>query len=348
MPSLAKALVAGAAMLPLVFAYGNCLADVIVADGHRSHLYAREGAGAQDWGYEAEVGSAFWAALDPAYVMCARGKHQSPINFHDVAMLNAQPLQFDWETWAENVSFVNNGHTIQANIPADAGFSLSPPDASGSGAKYTLAQFHLHSPSEHHHEERAFALEAHFVHTTPDKKIAVLGVWFELCETGSSMLDSLLAHGAPKGKGTSKSLSSLDLSEVHSAITAHGAKFWSYAGSLTTPPCSESVKWSVLAKPLPISISQLREIHEAMPFNARMTAPQGSVNSPTLVEDKGSESESHGHAASVERSADSVGVKPNTDASHEKNPSILTSTCIAMEPNAALAIVLSAIVLFFM
>ncbi|KAL2911253.1 hypothetical protein HK105_209289 [Polyrhizophydium stewartii] len=344
---LAAAALAALAAAPAVLAHGNCLTDFIASDQHVRHLYAREStASGKEWGYEADVGPAFWASLDPAYVSCSAGKHQSPINFEGKEMLANKPHTFKWARGANNVSFTNNGHTVQANIPAGAGFSLVP----GGGTKtYTLAQFHLHSPSEHHLDERAFALEAHFVHTTPQKDIAVLGVWFELDTQGSALLDSLLAKGAPKGKGKTIGLDKLDLSEVQSAITAAGAKFYSYDGSLTTPPCSESVKWSVLAKPLKISLKQLKAIQEAIPFNSRATAPVGLTNSPSSGPSAGSSS-GEGRGSSSSGSGHGEGKADSQSSSYPANPNkpILSSARSAAGPHRVLAAALALAVSFAM
>ncbi|KAI8921765.1 alpha carbonic anhydrase [Entophlyctis helioformis] len=265
-------------MMPLVqtvAAHPNCLADFIVRPEHAHHLVRRaEGKGA-DFGYEGALSPAFWAALDPAYTTCAVGKHQSPIDFSDPAMLRNTAHALSWANKAAGLTFTNNGHTIQANFPDNStAFSLK---AAGSSETYFLKQFHLHAPSEHHKEERDFALEIHFVHMTESKKIAVMGVWFELAEKGSPFLDQLLANGTPK-EGDKLAIEPLDFAPLKRELTSDKALKWSYSGSLTTPPCSESVAWTVADKPMTISLSQLKTIKAAMPFNARGTAPVGKAN----------------------------------------------------------------------
>ncbi|KAG0296002.1 hypothetical protein BGZ97_004662, partial [Linnemannia gamsii] len=44
---------------------------------------------------------------------------------------------------------------------------------------------------------------------------------------------------------------------------------WEYAGSLTTPPCSENVAWNVMHDPYPIGLDQLRALVNLQGFNAR-------------------------------------------------------------------------------
>ncbi|KAI8929161.1 alpha carbonic anhydrase [Entophlyctis helioformis] len=261
-------------------AHPNCLADVIVRPEHAHVLSRRDGPAdvKSAWSYEGETGDAFWGALSPAYTTCATGKHQSPINFEDKAMTLNPAHRLSWPSDSlTNGTFINNGHTVQVNVPAGSGFSLK---AGTANDVYELAQFHLHAPSEHHRLEKSYALEAHFVHLTPEKKIAVLGVWFDLAETGSPFLDSLIAAGIPKEEGKTTPAITVNLASIRAATSNSSSPFWSYDGSLTTPPCAEGVKWSVLDKTLPISVAQLKAFTDAMPFNSRSTA---AVNKPNSI-----------------------------------------------------------------
>ncbi|KAJ1340264.1 hypothetical protein BSLG_005150 [Batrachochytrium salamandrivorans] len=211
----------------------NCLAEFIVKPEH--HLYTRSEK--IEFGYSGDKGPAFWAKLDPSYTTCAHGKHQSPIDFEDKSMLNAPSHKLSWRSTITNVTAANIGHTVQFNVPASSGFSLlTGGDYNGATNPYSLAQFHLHTPSEHHKENHFFDLEVHFVHVSSTKQLAVVG------------------------------------------LTAPGAKVWSYSGSLTTPPCTEGVNWSVLDEPLPMSLAQFQKIQEVMRFNSRTTAPVGTPN----------------------------------------------------------------------
>nr|KAJ3412323.1 hypothetical protein HK105_002386 [Polyrhizophydium stewartii] len=89
----------------------------------------------------------------------------------------------------------------------------------------------------------------------------------------------MLSHGLPKAKNQTVKVPLVDFRSVKHALQAPGARFWSYEGSFTTPPCTEGVKWSVLARPLRVSARQLQVLQAAMPFNARSTAPVGKANS---------------------------------------------------------------------
>ncbi|KAJ3055436.1 hypothetical protein HK102_011347, partial [Quaeritorhiza haematococci] len=137
--------------------------------------------------------------------------------------------------------------------------------------KYELKQFHFHSPSEHHVEGKYFPLEGHFVHKSPDgSKIAVVGVLFDFAtdrDSSSEFLDRLVPH-MPMTPDACVVIPSLDLTTILESMVE---PVWRYEGSLTTPPCTESVQWTVVQKPVPITFEQWSKFRKATPFNARPT-----------------------------------------------------------------------------
>ncbi|OAJ39583.1 hypothetical protein BDEG_23416 [Batrachochytrium dendrobatidis JEL423] len=256
----------------------NCLEDQIVKS--EQHLFARDTQHAE-FGYEGNLGPTFWAALDPSYTTCSTGKHQSPINFEDRSMLQNPPHKLTLKQSLNSLSVVNTGHTVQFNVPAGSGFSLlvgNQPNVPQN--VYNLAQFHVHLPSEHHKGKRQYELEVHFVYTSPSGQLAVQGFWFTLSQTGSSssFLASLLKSPLPKTTGSTVSIGSVDMSSLNAGLQSPRAKFWSYSGSLTTPPCTENVAWSVLDEPLLMSVGQYLKLKELVLYNSRITAPVGAPN----------------------------------------------------------------------
>ncbi|KAI8903617.1 alpha carbonic anhydrase [Gorgonomyces haynaldii] len=247
----------------LVSSHPNCLADVIAPQA--TALLQKRGL---EFGYEGQLGDKFWGDLDPSYVTCKAGKHQSPINFggHELgAFVSKEPHQLRWAREVRNGNFTHNGHTIQVNVPADSGFTLSTGGKDG----YVLKQFHFHTPSEHHLEERAYDMEAHFVHVNAENQIAVFGVWFEVSDRPSRFLDSVLSSGVPK-KGEPVNIRRIDFDALKREL-ANVEEYFSYSGSLTTPPCTEGVQWTVANIRLPFSMRQKRILQDAMPYNARTT-----------------------------------------------------------------------------
>ena len=125
----------------------------------------------------------------------------------------------------------------------------------GSEVSFYPAQFHFHAPSEHLVEGYKFDLEVHFVHLPEDgfqddAYASVIGVFFDRVKGGNEdnyFIDSLFGSGPETVIPIEDFLSGIDTSE-----------FWSYPGSLTTPPCTEGIKWNVIKSVQPISDRQLK------------------------------------------------------------------------------------------
>ena len=120
-------------------------------------LCARPGAAAGDahWGYDGETGPDHWGSLSAANALCTAGSQQSPLDIAAAIKAQIPSINVDWKKVGGRI--VNNGHTIQINVPA--GSRLNRGDRS-----YELLQFHFHHPSEHLVEGRRSVMEAHFVH----------------------------------------------------------------------------------------------------------------------------------------------------------------------------------------
>src|SRR5215470_14219875 len=133
-------------------------------------LCARQGrAEGAHWSYDGEAGPDHWGSLSPANVVCSAGSQQSPLDITGTIKAEIPAIGVDWKK--DGLRIVNNGHTIQVNLPA--GSKLSRGDRS-----YALLQFHFHHPSEHLVEGRRSAMEAHFVQQSADRgTLGVLGVF---------------------------------------------------------------------------------------------------------------------------------------------------------------------------
>ncbi|KAJ3235642.1 hypothetical protein HDU81_000274 [Chytriomyces hyalinus] len=134
------------------------------------------------------------------------------------------------------------------------------------GREYAVQQLHFHSPSEHRVHSKYFDLEAHFVHASADGKLNVIGILFEISETPNPWID-LFIDNLPANVNVSTYLSGLDMSPIINHLKT--TDYYSYSGSLTTPPCTEGILWMVARKPLPISVKQLLKFRQVMPFNSR-------------------------------------------------------------------------------
>ena len=212
------------------------------------------------WDYEGEFGPTKWNEVDPAFKTCAVGKRQSPINIEtrDAEKGGLKPIQFNYT--AGPAEIVNNGHTIQINLE-NAG------SARFDGLEYRLVQFHFHTPSEEKIDSMAQHMVAHLVHRVGDTKLAVVAVLFKLGKENKALkpiFDSLPQREGQKAK----------LNEFNPADILPGdPTYFAYTGSLTTPPCSEDVKWHVMQTPMVISYSQLAAFKKLYKMNARPVQP---------------------------------------------------------------------------
>ena len=212
---------------------------------------AEPGHEAGHWSYHGETGPEHWGDLDPAYSAAKNGREQSPIDIKsesvEVSELPAVTLAYD--SSVELVVF-NNGHAIQADVPNGGSLTIG-------GETFKLLQFHFHAPSEHLVDGKEYAGEMHLVHAAEDGTLAVVGVFIvpgdvhgELAE----IWDDLPEAGADgHSKGKERAIAAFELN----TLLPDRLNSYRYAGSLTTPPCSEGVKWTVLSEPIEMSEGQI-------------------------------------------------------------------------------------------
>jgi carbonic anhydrase len=134
------------------------------------------------------------------------------------------------------------------------------------GHRYDLKQFHFHVPSEHAMGGQRWDATAHLVHADKDGNLAVVGVQLEQGET-NPFLETLRDH-LPGERHAELALGF----HMESFLPAE-REFFTYSGSLTTPPCSEGVRWFVLYNPVELSSAQLDQLKKYHAFNARPLQP---------------------------------------------------------------------------
>jgi carbonic anhydrase len=215
---------------------------------------------APHWDYRGPHGTAHWGEMDAAYESCARGQAQSPIDIRNAQAAPLAPLEFSYGRVAPSI--VNNGHTIQVNVPK--GQSLRVGDH-----VYELVQFHFHTPSEERVNGKPSAMVAHFVHKDAEGKLAVVAALIQP-GPGRTGFDTVLAH-LPQHAGEALTVEGLDLDLA--GLLPAGRRYWEFEGSLTTPPCSEGVRWMVLTQPVLVSADAIRNLRRLYPANARPVQP---------------------------------------------------------------------------
>lgn len=213
----------------------------------------------QTWSYDGTTDPAHWGDIDPEFAMCATGTMQSPIDIHGAKPAHLGVLQLHYP--ATRARVFNTEHTIEVQ-PAEGGTLITP------SGTYRLTLFHFHTPSETRFNGRAYPLSAHFVHRNDEGRIAVVAVMFRLGKASAPLATPLRtlpeAGDPPVPLPGTLSIASL---------LPHSLAYYTYSGSLTTPPCTEGVQWYVLKQPLTISAAQLRAFRKRYPMNARPVQP---------------------------------------------------------------------------
>lgn len=217
-------------------------------------------AGAPHWDYKGEHGAAHWGDIDPSYEACAKGQAQSPIDIRNAQPAQLPALQFAYGAVAPSI--VNNGHTIQVNVPKGQFLTLGD-------KRYELVQFHFHTPSEEKVNGKPSAMVAHFVHRDAEGKLGVVAALIQPGKPNAG-LDSVLGH-LPQRAGETVTVDGLQV-DLASLLPAD-KRYWDFEGSLTTPPCSEGVHWMVLTQPVTVSADGIKRFRQLYAANARPVQP---------------------------------------------------------------------------
>lgn len=209
------------------------------------------------WDYSGENGPQAWGSMQADFATCSTGRRQSPIDIRDGIRVDLEPIKFDYKPTAFRV--IDNGHTIQVNLEPGNSISVM-------GRRFELVQFHFHRPSEERINGRQFAMVAHLVHKDMEGKLAVVAV---LIDPGKSHPVVQQAwNNLPLEKNEEQRASALlDVA----ALLPESRNYYTYMGSLTTPPCSEGVLWMVLKQPAELSLDQIGIFSRLYPMNARPT-----------------------------------------------------------------------------
>jgi carbonic anhydrase len=220
------------------------------------------------WSYAGDTGPAQWGELNAEYAACAGGKQQSPINLQGQKDEDLTNIVFNYKP--TEVEILNNGHTVEVEYAPGSTIEVN-------GKTYELKQFHFHSPSEHLLNGKVYAVEMHLVHKAADGSVAVVGVFMDEGAENAAfkpVWDHLPAKEQP---ATDAGV------EINAAnlLPAEQMTF-RYAGSLTTPPCTEGVNWFVMAAPVTVSKTQVDAFQKIFNGNAR---PVQLLNDRALVED---------------------------------------------------------------
>lgn len=233
-------------------------AEPAAAASHGAADHAAGGAHIH-WSYGGEGGPAQWAALKPEFATCGLGARQSPIDIRGGIRVDLEPIRFDYRPSAFSV--LDNGHTVQANIAGSNSIEIG-------GRRYDLLQFHFHRPSEERINGRQYDMVIHLVHKDPEGRLAVVAVMLEQGRAQPAI--QMVWNSLPLEKNLDNPAPvPLDLN----LLLPEDRRYFTYMGSLTTPPCSEGVLWMVMKQPVPVSPEQVGIFARLYPMNARPIQP---------------------------------------------------------------------------
>jgi carbonic anhydrase len=213
----------------------------------------------EHWSYGGHGGPARWGELDPTFSSCKLGHVQSPIDIRGAKAADLPAIKFDYRP--SPLKVIDNGHTIQVNYAPGSSMDVG-------GTRYELVQFHFHKPSEEKIHGKAHAMVAHLVHKDAEGKLAVVAVLLD--KGGASPTIDTIWKNLPKEKEKEVWV---DATIDAANLLPRDTGYYTFQGSLTTPPCSEDVRWLVLKNPLKIAESEIVAFGRLYPMNARPTQP---------------------------------------------------------------------------
>ncbi len=211
------------------------------------------------WAYKGALDPLHWGDIEADFAGCKLGHNQSPIDIRKAVKTKLPALAFGYTLGPAEV--VNTGHSIQVNLAQGGTLKLDT-------GNYQLLQFHFHTPSEEKIKGKAYPLVAHLVHRDDTGHLSVAAVLFKLGQE-NPVLAKIFAL-MPEHEGAKAELpGGLNAADL---LPAHQG-YYTFMGSLTTPPCSEGVRWEVLKEPVQMSAAQLAQFQKLYPMNARPVQP---------------------------------------------------------------------------
>lgn len=210
------------------------------------------------WDYYGKTGPLGWGRLDPAYRLCSQGKEQSPIDIRGAHLNKSlKPIEFHYRSASTELENTGNGIVVHVKpgsyIVAD-------------GVRYDLVEYDFHHPGEEAVNGKLTDMDVQLLHKSADGKVAILAVRLaQDLGDANAMLAALWEH-LPTTPGTKQT--DTDMVNPGGLLPADRG-YWTYMGSLTTPPCTEGVRWFVFEQPVSISRMQLRAFAALYRINSR-------------------------------------------------------------------------------
>lgn len=225
-----------------------------------SLMVSNESQSEPKWGYRGENGPTHWAELSKDFRKCRTGAIESPINITHTVKSVLSSINFAYTD--TELAVVNDGHTIKVNYQSNAEMKVR-------GKRYKLLQFHFHSPSEHKINGKSYPLEMHAVHENAAGELAVVTVLFERGSKNEAL--EPIWQNMPTHSQSKQSVKDVKVNVAD--LLPPNKEYYYYTGSLTTPPCTEGVRWYIIKDTKELARWQIERFKEVMGNNSRPTQP---------------------------------------------------------------------------
>ena len=234
-------------------------AGAVAAGAEAKHGSDAAAAHGPAWGYSGGLGPQAWASLHPAFSLCGSGQRQSPVDIRDGLPVDLEAVDFLYRPGFFSVT--DNGHTVQVQVGDGNAIEVG-------ARRYELTGFHFHIPGEERVDGRSFAMSIHLVHRDAQGRLAVVALVAE--EGPEHPAVQAVWNNLPLERGEFVAAS---VEFDPTALLPARRGYYTYMGSLTTPPCTEGVLWIVMQQPIQVSPQQLAIFARLHPMNARPIQP---------------------------------------------------------------------------
>lgn len=192
--------------------------------------------------------------------VCASGRRQSPIDIQTTVRQALPTLEFQYRSAPLRIA--DDGHTVRVRFAPGQFLRIG-------AERFTLQQFHFHTPGGDRIQGEEFPMAAHLLHKSASGQLLAVVVLFRL-GADNALLERLLPLIPERADGDHLHA---DTFVSTTDLLPSTRSYFRYSGSLTAPPCTEGVDWLVLQQPLTVSAVQLARYRQRFADNARAVQP---------------------------------------------------------------------------
>lgn len=204
------------------------------------------------------------------YTECS-GTIQSPVDIITSSTIKTDLPNLSFTYSAFPMKIIDNGHTLQVNNNGTNSVTYN-------GKVYDFKQFHFHYHSEHKLDGASSDMEMHLVHQEASSGALLVVGFFIKSGASNPLFDSVLTSWPTTKETEVTTTTSINMS----TILPTDKRYYTYVGSLTTPPCSQGVNFFLFKQKLEVSSAQLDKFKAKYDHNARPAQP---LNSRLIYED---------------------------------------------------------------